>query len=126
LVPVEPVSNLLAIYMDKIDRVGDLAKTLVAFKPDSIESFDDYSLKLAFKFFFDFLASMGIWKFIKLGIAMIPDGILMLRGGMPKLIVLVEVAGKNEDEVKNKLIEIKKAVDPFGFPVSYCWIICRS
>jgi FAD/FMN-containing dehydrogenase len=85
LVPVEPVSNVLAIYMNKIDRVGDLAKTLVAFKPDSIESFDDYSLKLAFKFFFDFLGSMGLWKFIKLGIAMIPDGILMLRGGIPEI-----------------------------------------
>jgi len=117
LVPVEPVSNVLAIYMDKIDRIGDLAKTLVAFKPDSIESFDDYSLKLAFKFFFDFLGSMGIWKFIKLGFAMIPDGILLLRGGIPKLIVLVEVAGKTEDEVKNKLLEIKKAVEPFGFPI---------
>lgn len=117
LVPIEPVSNVLAIYMDKIDRIGDLAKTLVAFKPDSIESFDDYSLKLAFKFFFDFLGSMGIWKFIKLGIAMIPDGILLLRGGIPKLIVLVEVAGKTEGEVKNKLLEIKKAVEPFGFPI---------
>lgn len=117
LVPVEPVSNVLAIYMDKVDRIGDLAKTLVAYKPDSIESFDDYSLKLAFKFFFDFLGSMGIWKFIKLGFAMIPDGMLLLRGGIPKLIVLVEVAGTTEGEVKNKLLEIKKAVEPFGFPV---------
>jgi FAD/FMN-containing dehydrogenase len=117
LVPVEPISNVLAIYMDKIDKVGDLAKTLVAFKPDSIESFDDYSLKLAFKFFFDFLGSMGIWKFIKLGFAMIPDGLLLLRGGIPKLIVLVEVAGKTEGEVKEKLFEIKKAVEPFGFPI---------
>lgn len=115
LVPVEPVSNVLAIYMDKIDRIGDLAKTLVAFKPDSIESFDDYSLKLAFKFFFDFLGSMGIWQFIKLGIAMIPDGIKILKGGIPKLIVLVEVAGKTEDEVKTKLLDIQKSVLPFGF-----------
>jgi FAD/FMN-containing dehydrogenase len=117
LVPVEPVSNILAIYMDKIDRVGDLAKVLVAFKPDSIESFDDYSLKLAFKFFFDFLGSMGLWKFIKLGIQMIPDGLLILRGGIPKLIVMVEVAGKTEVEVKDRLMEIKKAVEPFGFPM---------
>lgn len=117
LVPVEPVSNVLAIYMNSIDRVGDLAKTLVAFKPDSIESFDDYSLKLAFKFFFDFLGSMGLWKFIKLGIAMIPDGILILRGGIPKLIVLVEIAGTTEEEVKSKLLEIKKSVDHFGFPI---------
>lgn len=115
LVSVEPVSNVLAIYMDKIDRIGDLAKTLVAFKPDSIESFDDYSLRLAFKFFFDFLGSMGLWSFIKLGIAMIPDGIKILKGGIPKLIVLVEVAGKTEDEVKTKLVEIEKSVQPFGF-----------
>ena len=117
LVDVEPVSNVLAIYMDKIDRIGDLAKQLVAFNPDSIESFDDYSLRLAFKFFFDFLGSMGLWQFIKLGIAMIPDGILILRGGIPKLIVLVEIAGNSASGVKNKLIEIKKSIEPFGFPV---------
>lgn len=115
LVPVEPVSNVLAIYMDRIDRLGDLAKTLVAFKPDSIESFDDYSLRLAFMFFFDFLGSMGLWAFIRLGIAMIPDGVKILKGGIPKLIVLVEVAGKTEGEVKEKLLEIQKSVEPFGF-----------
>lgn len=117
LVPVEPVSNVLAIYMDRIDRIGDLAKTLVAFKPDSIESFDDYSLRLAFRFFFDFLKSMGLWQFIRLGIAMIPDGILILKGGIPKLIVLVEIAGQAEEDVRARLLEIQKAVEPFGFPV---------
>lgn len=115
LVPTEPVSNVLAIYMDKIDKVGDLAKILADYKPDSIESFDEYSLKLAFKFFFDFLRSMGIWQFIKLGIAMIPDGIKILRGGIPKLIVLVEVTGQNESEVKQKLLTIKQSVTSFGF-----------
>ncbi len=115
LVPTEPVSNVLAIYMDKIDKVGDLAKILADYKPDSIESFDEYSLKLAFKFFFDFLRSMGIWQFIKLGIAMIPDGIKILRGGIPKLIVLVEVTGQNESEVKQKLLTIQQSVTSFGF-----------
>jgi FAD/FMN-containing dehydrogenase len=31
--------------------------------------------------------------------------------------VLVEIAGTTEAEVKNKLLEIQKAVHPFGFPV---------
>lgn len=115
LVDVEPVSNVLAIYMDKIDAVGDLAAKLVTFNPESIESFDDYSLKLAFQFFFDFLGEMGLWEFIKLGIAMIPDGIKILRGGIPKLIVLVEVAGNTEQEVKQKLVEIDSAIKDFGF-----------
>jgi FAD/FMN-containing dehydrogenase len=109
LVDVEPVTNVLAVYMDKLDHLGDLAAKLVSYKPESIESFDDYSLKLAFKFFFDFLGSMGLWEFIKLGIAMIPDGILILKGGIPKLIVLVEVT--------NKLNEIKNGIVSFGFPV---------
>lgn len=117
LVDVEPVSNVLAIYMDKIDQVGDLAAKLVSYNPESIESFDDYSLKLAFKFFFDFLKTMGLWGFIKLGISMIPDGLLILRGGIPKLIVLVEVAGKTEAEVSEKLANIHEGIKSFGFPV---------
>jgi FAD/FMN-containing dehydrogenase len=120
LVDVEPCSNVLAIYMNSIERVGDLAKKLVSYNPDSIESFDRYSLRLAFTFFFDFLGSMGVWKFIKLGIQMIPDGIKILRGGIPELIVIVEVTGKTDGEVKEKLLEINKGIASFGYETHLC------
>lgn len=120
LVPVEPVSNVLAIYLPSLDKLGELSVKLSSFKPDSIESFDDHSLKLAFTFFFDFLASMGIWQFIKLGFAMIPDGIQILRGGIPKLIVLVEVCGIDEEQVKQKLQTIELSIIDFNYKTHIC------
>lgn len=120
LVPVEPVSNVLAIYLPDLERLGELSVTLAECKPDSIESFDDHSLKLAFRFFFDFLSSMGIWQFIKLGWAMIPDGIKILTGGIPKIIVLVEVCGTNEEHVKQKLQTIELSIAGFGYKTHIC------
>lgn len=122
LVDVDPASNVLAIYMNSIERVGDLAKKLTSYNPDSIESFDKYSLRLAFKFFGDFLTSMGLWKFIALSIQMIPDGIKILRGGIPELVVIVEVTGKTDHEVKEKLIAINEGIASFGYETH----ICRS
>ena len=115
LVPVEPVSNLLVIFMDSIERVGDLAAELVKHNPDSIESFDDYSLKLAVKYFTDFFKEMGFWHAVKLGFRFIPEMIEVARNGVPKLIVLVEIAGTTEREVYEKLVTIQKSVAHFGF-----------
>lgn len=120
LVDIELCSNVLAIYMNSIEHVGDLAKQLVSFNPDSIESFDKYSLRLAFTFFFDFLWEMGLWQFIKLGFQMIPDGIKILRGGMPELIVIVEVTGTTNQEVKTKLETINSAIQSFGYETHIC------
>ncbi len=120
LVPVEPVSNVLAIYIPNLDRLGELSVQLASFKPDSIESFDDHSLKFAFRFFWDFLASMGLWQFIKLGFAMIPDGIKILTGGIPKLIVLVEVCGQTETEVSKKLKTIEYSIKDFNYKTHIC------
>lgn len=115
LVPVEKYSNLLAIFMPNISRLGEIVDDILPFNPDSVESYDDYSMKLAIKFFFDFFKQMGFWNAIKLGIQFIPEAWMMLRGGVPKLILLVECTGNNEDEVKSHLEKVKSAVTKYNY-----------
>ncbi len=55
LVPVEPYANLLAVFMPDISQLSNIVNEILPFKPDSLETYDDYSMKLAVKFFFDFL-----------------------------------------------------------------------
>ncbi|MCC6520396.1 FAD-binding oxidoreductase [Candidatus Nomurabacteria bacterium] len=115
LVPVAPYENVLAIFMPDITRLGDIVKTIMPFGPDSLESYDDYSMKLAVRFFFDFFKQLGFWGAIKLGLRFIPEAWMMLTGGVPKLILLVEISGVSEQEVAEKLRKVQDAVKVFGY-----------
>jgi FAD/FMN-containing dehydrogenase len=61
LVPVEPVTAMMATFLPDISKLGDLVNLCKSVSPTSIESFDDYSLKFAFKFFFDFVKQLGLF-----------------------------------------------------------------
>jgi len=115
LVPLETYSNLLAVFMPDIKNLGKVVAEITPFKPDSLETYDDYSMKLAVKFFFDFFKSLGFWGAIKLGIKFIPEAWMLVTGGVPKLILLVEIAGAEQEEVKNKLISIEERIKHFGY-----------
>ncbi len=115
LVPVAPYENVLAIFMPDITRLGDMVGAIMPFDPDSLESYDDYSMKLAVRFFFDFFKQLGFWGAIKLGLRFIPEAWMMLTGGVPKLILLVEMSGASEQEVAEKLRKVRDVVVVFGY-----------
>ncbi len=115
LVPVEKYSSLLAIFLPDLSKLGDIVAEIVPFRPESIESYDDYSMKLAIKFWADFIKSMGLWGAIKLGFSFLPEMGMIVRGGVPKLILLVECSGHNEADVKTQLESIKNKVAHYGY-----------
>ena len=116
LVPVPKYSKMVVIYMKKLDRLGELVDTVASYEPESFESFDDHSMKLAMRFIGDFFKKLGFWKTVKLGLQFIPDIFMVLLGGMPKLILMVEVTGEDESALKAKAETIIRAIKPFKFP----------
>ncbi len=115
LVKVPKNSKMVIIYMNKIDQLGDVVDTVMKYEPESFESFDDYSMKLAIRFIWDFFKKLGFWGAIKLGLQFIPDMFLVLRGGVPKLILMAELTGEDEDELETRAKNILNAVKPFKF-----------
>jgi len=115
LVPTEPYSNLLAIFMPDITKLSDIVTEILPFKPDSLETYDDYSIELAVKFFFDFFKSLGFVGAIKLGFKFIPEAWMMTTGGLPKLILLVEFTGQTEEEVHKQLQMVENKIKHFGY-----------
>lgn len=115
LVPVPKHSKMVVIYMNKIDQLGDLVDTIMKYEPESFESFDDYSMKLAIRFIGDFFKKLGFMGAIKLGLQFIPDALLVLRGGVPKLILMVELTGDDEVELETRARTIVQAIKPFKF-----------
>ncbi len=115
LVPVAKYSNVLAVFLPNLQNLGKLVAEIVPFKPDSLESYDDYSMKLAVRFFFDFITYLGPIETLKLGLRFLPEAGMILTGGIPKLTVIVEVSGFTEAEVREKLLAIQKAIAHFGY-----------
>ena len=117
LVPVAPATRMLVIFLPDIHRLGELATAINQYHPDSVESFDDASLRLAMKFLPDLLRQMGLWRAIGLAFRYIPEALMMLRGKMPKLIVLVEVCENSDEIVETHIETIRSALIPFGYPM---------
>ncbi len=115
LVPVEPVSKLFVIFLHDLKDLANLVNEILPTNPDSIETYDDATMKLALRFFPEMLKSMKAKSFLKLILSFIPEGLMMLRGGIPKLIVLIEYAGQSEEEVNKKLDDLENNIGHFGF-----------
>ncbi|MGI9118315.1 MAG: FAD-binding oxidoreductase, partial [Minisyncoccia bacterium] len=115
LVRTKPVSKLAVIFMKDLSRLGELVDTILPYQPESIESYDDATMKLAIKFFPDFLKKKGVWGMFKFMWSFWPEAIMMLVGGMPKLILLVEFAGTEQGVVNKQATQLVNAIKPFKF-----------
>jgi len=115
LVPVEPKSKLFVVFMRDLSNLANLINEVLPTAPESVETYDDATMKLAFKFFPEMLKSMKAKNFFKLIFSFIPEGLMMLRGGMPKLIVLVEYTGQTEEEIDQKMENLDKNIKHFKF-----------
>ena len=111
---VKPKSKLLVIFMNDLKKLGELVNTILKYRPESLESYDDATLKLAIKFFPEMLSVMKS-KFIKIALNFIPEAFMVLTNGMPKLVLLVEFAGKNEVEIQKEIEKLNVEVKNLGF-----------
>ena len=118
LVPVEPYSNMLVVFLPSLEHVSELVDEILPSGPDSEESYDDASMNLAVKFFFDFFKELGFWGAIKLGFQFIPDAwTVLISGRIPKLILMVEFTGKSESEIHDRLVALKAKITHFGYKI---------
>jgi FAD/FMN-containing dehydrogenase len=115
LVKVPKHSRMVIIYLRSIERLGEIVDDVMRYEPESFESYDDYSMKLAIKFAGDFFKSLGFFGAMKLGLQFIPDLFAVLTGGVPKIVLMVEVTGDDEKALLARANEIKQAVKKYGF-----------
>lgn len=117
LVDVKKSSKLVVIFMKDIKRLGELVDTILPYHPESLESYDDATMKLAIKFFPDFLKKKGLWGMIKFMWSFWPEVIMMSTFGIPKLILLVEFAGNDEKEINKQAKSLIPSLKKFNFKV---------
>lgn len=113
LVPAPKNSGTLVVFLRHTDDLADLINTVIEHKPATFEGFDNYTLMLSFKLFFYFRKTLGWWGMMKLGLQLIPDALMLLRG-IPKMVLLIEFNSQSELETRQKVHAMHQALKPYG------------
>lgn len=114
LVKPQPYRSMLVVFLKDIKELPHIVRDVLRYKPESFESYDDHTFKLAIRFLPQMLAQMGFWRACKLGFAFLPELFMVLRGGVPKLVLMAEfsedthaIALKRAREAHDALLHYK-------------------
>lgn len=113
LVPVKNRSKLFVIFLRSLDSLAEIVNEILPLEPESIESYDDATLKLGIRFFPEMMKTMKAKNFLKMVLSFIPEGLIMMRQGMPKLMLLVEFVEDTDEEINKKMDELEKRIARF-------------
>src|SRR3989344_4037520 len=99
LVKEKPYSRLLVMFLKKTDILPSLVNQVLKSKPETLESYDDKTLLMVFKYIWSFAKLLGVKNLFKLLWSFLPESKIILTHGFPKLIILAEFTGETEKEV---------------------------
>jgi FAD/FMN-containing dehydrogenase len=112
LVPTHTHREMEIIFLQDMSHLGQIIDAVLPLKPESFESYDDNTLKLALRYFPEFAKKLGISGIIEAGVAFFPAFIQMLTGKLPKLILQVDFTGNNPEELKQKIQTLREKLKP--------------
>ncbi len=110
LTPVRKHHDLVAVFFKSWSELPRVVNAILPQTPESLETFDDETLKLGLRFMPEIarIAKKGLFSF---ALKFLPEALIGIEmGGLPKLIILVEIAEDTEKAVKEKVERVVKAV----------------
>lgn len=117
LIPKKKYSRLAVLFLKDIVILPELTKTILAHKPESFESYDDNTLRLALRFLPDIIRSMKFGNFFSLLLQFVPEALMTVRHGIPKLVLLAELTDNDPQALDARLLKLKKEVETYAIPV---------
>ncbi len=113
LVKPKKYSSMLVVFMNDTKELAKIVNHILKFKPESLESYDDHTFKVALKFFSEIVKRLK-GDVITLGIRFLPEFWAALTGGVPKLVMLAEFTGDNIDETEAVAKSAQQSLKEFG------------
>jgi FAD/FMN-containing dehydrogenase len=111
-VPMHMHREMMVLFLHDLDHLGEIIDAALPLKPESFESYDDNTLKLALKYFPEFAKQLGAKGFIGSGIAFFPEFLMVAKGGLPKLVLQIDFTGNDPEELKQKIEALKQKLAP--------------
>lgn len=129
-------SKLVVAFLKEIDikNLGEIINQVLKYDPESFESYDDNTLKLAVKFFPEVIKFFKA-DLISLGVEFLPEAWMSLTGGLPKLVLMAEFTGETEEDVTERALACQNHLKQFnlrtriarkGSDTQKYWVIRRE
>ncbi len=135
LVPVKKHAEMLILYVSDYKHLAEIVNILLPYNPESIESYDDVTLKLALKYCTDFTKKLGSKNRLNTIIHFLPEFMMRAAGKLPKLTIQAEFTGDDYTEIKKTIDEVRKKLSPLKIKTVYAknetaeikyWLIRRD
>lgn len=112
----QPYSRMVVMFIPSTKQLGEIIPRMLLHKPETLESYDDHTFKIALQFFGSIAQRMG-GNMITLGLRFIPEFWMALTGGIPKIILMAEFRGESAEEVEQQTRAAYEDMKSFGFPI---------
>ncbi len=115
LVEKKEHSRLVAAFLQDLGKMTEFVNLVLPFEPESLETFDDETLKLGLKFMPEIAEKVDksflslMWEFRR-------EAWITLTNGFPKFVVLVELTGDDLEEVEEQEEELHEVLDEHEIP----------
>lgn len=120
LVKKNKYEKLYVVFFKNLAVLPDFTTDVLKLKPTSLELTDDHTFKLYLRYareMASILGSGGLFNTVKL---FMPEVLLVLRHGIPKLVTLVQFEGENEKELDQKIKQTEEIVKKYGLTGRFC------
>ncbi len=103
-------SKMLVMFLHDVAPLGKIVNEVMKHNPETFESFDDHTMSLAIKFLPAMLKKMK-GNIVSLGLQFLPELWMAITGGLPKLILIAEFTGDDENELLARAQETQKTIE---------------
>jgi FAD/FMN-containing dehydrogenase len=104
LVRPDPHATMLVAFLDSVESLPSIIESILTYRPESIESYDDHTLSLATRI---------LPRSIGTALAFLPEFGMLLRGGLPKLVLLAEFTGDTTTDVMTRATVAQTALSQY-------------
>ena len=104
--------HLLVLFLHDLNQLPQITSRLLSFKPQSVESYDDQTFKVAMRLLPSILHRLK-GNAVKLFFSFLPEMWMALTGGTPKLVVLAEFSAETDEEAYAQAQRVQEALREF-------------
>ncbi len=97
-----PHKAMLVVFLSDLDILPEIVKRVLVHKPESFESYDDQTFRLAVRFMPQILRHVGLFRAIGLGFSFLPEMGMVITGGVPRIVLMAEFAEDTAEAARAK------------------------
>ncbi len=116
LVKPQEHRSMLVVFLSDMNVLPEVVKRVLKYHPESFESYDDHTFKLAVQFLPQMLSQMGLARAIRLGVSFLPEVGLVLKGGVPKLVLMAEFSEDTHDAALKAAKDAQESLKDLKLP----------